>query len=109
MLKCGRIGHFRVPPGLCFKTRLGAQPLIWKSFFILMEIRKKGCPPSLTLKVRVFGTRKWPILINCGGCLRDDASRIGILEGRGRVYWRWSGAKGRMGIDSEAMRVRGIK
>ena len=29
------IGHFRVPPGLCFKTRVGAQPLI---FFILMQI-----------------------------------------------------------------------
>ena len=26
------IGHFRVPPGLCFKTRVGAQPLIWKTF-----------------------------------------------------------------------------
>ena len=25
-------------PGLCFKTRVGAQPLIWKSFFILMQI-----------------------------------------------------------------------
>ena len=23
------IGHFRVPPGLCFKTRVGAQPLIF--------------------------------------------------------------------------------
>ena len=23
-----QIGHFRVPPGLCFKTRVGAQPLI---------------------------------------------------------------------------------
>ena len=32
------IGHFRVPPGLCFKTRLSAQPLTWKSFFILMQI-----------------------------------------------------------------------
>ena len=30
------IGHFRVSPGLRFKTRAGAQPLIWKSFFILM-------------------------------------------------------------------------
>ena len=27
------------PPGLCFKTRVGAQPLIWKSFFILMQIK----------------------------------------------------------------------
>ena len=33
------IGHFRVPPGLCFKTRVGAQPLIWKSFFILMQTK----------------------------------------------------------------------
>ena len=33
------IGHFRVPPGLCIKTRLGAQPLIWKWFFILMQIK----------------------------------------------------------------------
>ena len=33
------IEHFRVPPGLCFKTRVGAQPLIWKSFFILMQIK----------------------------------------------------------------------
>ena len=24
------IGHFRVPPGLCIKTRLSAQPLILK-------------------------------------------------------------------------------
>ena len=33
------IGHFRVPPSLCFKTRVGAQPLIWKSFFILVQIK----------------------------------------------------------------------
>ena len=33
------IGHFRVPPGLCFKTRVGAQAFIWKSFFILMQIK----------------------------------------------------------------------
>ena len=35
----GPIGHFQVPPGLCFKTRVGAQPLIWKSFFILIQIK----------------------------------------------------------------------
>ena len=48
MLKLGRfsvtrdgtlIDHFRVPVGLCFKTRAGAQPLTWKSFFILMQIK----------------------------------------------------------------------
>ena len=33
------VGHFRVPPGLCMKTKLGAQPLIWKWFFILMQIK----------------------------------------------------------------------
>ena len=33
------IGHFRVPPGLCIKTRLSAQPLICKWFFILMQIK----------------------------------------------------------------------
>ena len=32
-------GHFRVSPGLCINTRLSAQPLIWKWFFILMQIR----------------------------------------------------------------------
>ena len=53
------IGHFRVSPGFCIKTRLGVQPLIWKSFFILMQIKpmhfdKKGWAPGLILKVRVF-------------------------------------------------------
>ena len=33
-----KIGHFWVPPGVCFKTRVGAQPLIWKSFVILMQM-----------------------------------------------------------------------
>ena len=33
------LGHFRVPLGLCFKTRVSAQPLIWKSFSILKQIK----------------------------------------------------------------------
>ena len=33
------IGHFRVPQDLCFKTRVAAQSLIRKSFFILMQIK----------------------------------------------------------------------
>ena len=32
------IGHFRVPLGLCIKMRFSVQPLIWKWFFILMQI-----------------------------------------------------------------------
>ena len=27
-------------------------------------------------------------LINCGGCLRDDASK---MRAGGGIYWRWSG------------------
>ena len=34
-----KIGHFRVPPGLCIKMRLSAQPLIWKWISILMQIK----------------------------------------------------------------------
>ena len=33
------IAHFGVPLGPCFKTRVGAQPLMWKLFFILMQIK----------------------------------------------------------------------
>ena len=32
------ISHFRVPQGLWIKTRLNAQPLIWKWFFILKQV-----------------------------------------------------------------------
>ena len=30
---------FPSSPNRCFKARVGAQPLIWKSFFILMQIK----------------------------------------------------------------------
>ena len=39
LLSSNVTGHFRVPPCLCIKTRLSAQPLIWKWFFILMQIK----------------------------------------------------------------------
>ena len=59
------IGHFRVPPGLCFKTRVGAQPLIWKSFFILLQIKliftRKVVHLASFWKRGFFETRKWPI------------------------------------------------
>ena len=62
-------GHFRVPPGPCFKTRVDAQPLIWKSFFIFMQIKlgiftRNDEHPSLVLKGKVFGTRKWPFVFS---------------------------------------------
>ena len=31
-------GHFLVPPGLCIKTRLSAQPLIGKRFFMQVKL-----------------------------------------------------------------------
>ena len=34
-----QIGHFWVPPGLCIRRRLSAQPLIWKWLFILVQIK----------------------------------------------------------------------
>ena len=33
------IGQFRVPPTPCIKTRLSVQPLLWKWFFILTQIK----------------------------------------------------------------------
>ena len=33
------MGKLAISEGLCFKTRVGAQPLIWKSLFILMQIK----------------------------------------------------------------------
>ena len=34
-----QIGHFQGPLGLCIKTWLSAQPLMWKWFFILMQVK----------------------------------------------------------------------
>ena len=58
------IGHFRVVLSLCFKVRLSAKPLIWKCFFShanKTHFHNKGFALGLILKVRVFGTQKWPI------------------------------------------------
>ena len=39
------------------------------------HFHKKGCAPSLILKVRVFGTQKWPIEVEK---LQFWISKIGI-------------------------------
>ena len=49
-------GHLRVAQSLCFKERLSAKPLKSTHFFM-----KKDFALILVLKMRVFGTRKWPI------------------------------------------------
>ena len=80
----------RVPPGLCVKTRVGAQPLdmeiIFHSHGNKTHFHKKGCAPSLILKVRVFGTRKWPISYNflvrlLSGSVFMDTSRYEAKAG----------------------------
>ena len=47
--------HFQVAP--CLKARVSEA--IDKNHFL-----KKGFELSLTLKVRVFGTREWPVRLN---------------------------------------------
>ena len=37
--------------------------IIFHSHANKTHFHKKGCAPSLILKVRVFGTRKWPVLL----------------------------------------------
>ena len=53
-----------VSPSLCFKARLSAKQVIWKSFLVWWRwtsLSQKGFALSLVLKVTVFGTWKWPI------------------------------------------------
>ena len=60
MLKI-RIGHFRVSPGPLFQneSRCSAfdMDIIFHSRGNKTHFHKRGCAPSLSLKVRVFGTR----------------------------------------------------
>ena len=64
------IGHFRVSPGLCIKTRLSAQPLIWKWVFILTQIEL-----IFTRKVMHLASFwKWGFLEVGSGLLSAEAS-----------------------------------
>ena len=51
-------GHLRVVPSLCFKMRLSVYSRANKTHF-----HKEGFARSFVLKERVFGTRKWAIVI----------------------------------------------
>ena len=42
--------------------------IIFHSHANKTHFHKKGCAPSLTLKVRVFGTRKWCIFSSSNPC-----------------------------------------
>ena len=50
--------HFRVLPGLSIKTRLSAQPLIWKWFFILIQVKLN----STRKVVHLASFWKWGLL-----------------------------------------------
>ena len=61
------IGHFRVPKTVIFEMRLGARTtFLVKMSFICMRMKNdfhiKGCAPTLVLKQRPGGTRKWSIV-----------------------------------------------
>ena len=57
-------GHFEFPgPLFQNEARCSAfdMEIIFHSHANKTHFHEKGCAPSLILKVRVFGTRKWPI------------------------------------------------
>ena len=62
LIKVKAIAHCWVPSSLCFKARLSAK---WWFFSHANKthFHNKGFALGLILKVRVFGTRKWPINI----------------------------------------------
>ena len=67
------IGLFPVPPFLCIKTRLSVQPLIWKRFFILMQIKL-----IFTRKVvHLASFSKWGFLELRSGLLQCDYNNRG--------------------------------
>ena len=55
-----KIGHFEVTSSLFFKTRLRAL-IILISHANKTHFHMKGCALGFVLKLRVLGTRKWPI------------------------------------------------
>ena len=84
------IGHSRVPPGLGIKTRLSAKRLIWKWFFILMQIKLV----FTRTVVHLVSFWKWGFL-ELGSGLSNSNLSIGEEEkkySRGNVkYVGWVG------------------
>ena len=95
--------HFRVPPDLCIKTRLSAQLLIWKWFFIAMQVKLIFTNVHLTSfwkwGVLELGGR-WPVHMTVKMTLADwKPDRCGtVTQGWGRglgippalLLWGWS-------------------
>ena len=53
--------------------------IIFHSHANKTHFQKKGCAPSLILKVRVFGTRKWAI--------GNKMSSVRFLGGLNNFFW----------------------
>ena len=96
LLLCYTIGIFRVPPGLCIKTRLSDQPLMWKWFFILFQIKlistRKVVHLASFWKWGFFelgsGLLYWGIQYNVvtPSCSNKLSSNV-LLTVRNRRYW----------------------
>ena len=54
------VGHLFQKEGGCSAFDM---EIIFHSHTNKTHFYKQGCAPSLVLKVRVFGTRKWPVLV----------------------------------------------
>ena len=59
------IGHFRVPREPLYQNKVKCsafdKEMIFHSHANKTHFLKKGCALGLIFKVRVFGTRKWPV------------------------------------------------
>ena len=62
---------FPIFPGPLFQNEARCSAfdmeIIFHSHANKTHFHNKGCAPSLILKVRVFGTRKWPIYLHIHG------------------------------------------
>ena len=74
------MGHFQVDSSLCFKARLSVKPLIWKWFFILIQINFIFTRKVLHLAL----FRKWEFLELGNGQLRfavtERVERVVVLN-----------------------------
>ena len=76
------MGHFRFPPGLCIKTRLIAQLLIWNWFFIFKQIKLI----FTTKVVHLASFWKWGSLELGNDLSRDFHSLLTSLSSIFRIY-----------------------
>ena len=87
-----QIGNFRVPPGLCIKTRLSEEPLIWKRLFTRKVLHvasfwKKG---FLELGSNLLPVRMWKQNQGSWICYKAQVFSLQLKKGRLEVLSRFS-------------------